>query len=180
MLFFAHAGIGTSLAAPLVTANRRRALLLGTLLPDLVDKPLYYGMVWATGRHGAELGLISGSRTVGHTLLAMVTLAAAGRLLRRPALVAVALGMVTHLLLDGAGDLLGLLGPHRPRVGPSILAAIFFPLFGPHFPVLPFHDAAEHLGSLVVRPELIVAELIGAALLIVHLRRTTCRSPEQG
>jgi len=31
------------------------------ILPDMIDKPLYYGLSFATGRHG--LGLISGTRS---------------------------------------------------------------------------------------------------------------------
>ena len=53
-----------------------RAFFVGALLPDLIDKPLYYGWSWLTGKHGADAGLISGTHLFGHTgvfLLALVS-----------------------------------------------------------------------------------------------------------
>ena len=122
MFVFGHVGIGSWLARPLARPGELRWLVLGTLLPDLLDKPLYYGLVLATSRRAADLGLISGTRTFGHTLLAalLVLLAVRGR---RGAMVA--LGMATHLLLDLGGDLVPLFAPASPaHAGPSTIAAV--------------------------------------------------------
>ncbi len=104
MFLFGHLGIGERLGRLFTKPGTRAALLLGCLLPDLVDKPLYYGLVFATGKHAAELGLISGSRTVGHTLLFALL---CGALVRGPRGRALFAGMVSHLLLDLSGDLFG-------------------------------------------------------------------------
>lgn len=162
MFVFGHVGIGYWLARPLTWPGELRWLVLGTLLPDLLDKPLYYGLVLATSRRAADLGLISGTRTFGHTLLAalLVLLAVRGR---RGAMVA--LGMATHLLLDLGGDLVPLFAPASPaHAGPSTIAAILFPLLGPHFPISPFKSVAEHVRSIASAYQ-IAGELIGAALI---------------
>jgi hypothetical protein len=144
------------------------ALVVGGLLPDLIDKPLYYGLVFATGRRGVELGLVSGTRTFGHTGLLLIAVAALAVARRSLFLRAMAWGVLSHLVLDVAGDLYGL--AFGPREGPSILSALFFPLLGPHFPVSPFHSVREHL--LSVRNFYVLGgELAGATLLAASLFR---------
>ncbi len=93
MFVLGHLGIGSWVAARRVRAEQLAWLLFGTLLADLVDKPLYYALVLATGRRGAELGLVTGTRTFGHTLLLVVAL---WLLLPRRIGTPVALGMITH------------------------------------------------------------------------------------
>lgn len=172
MFVLGHSGIGSALARPLVGVGawaepRARTFWLivaGTLLPDLVDKPLYYGLVAATGRRAAELGLVSGTRTFGHTLLAVAAVVTIGLIARRRAAgAAVALGMLTHLVLDEIGDLLGGLPTLGTTAAPSTLHAILFPLLGAQFPVMPFRDAAAHAGSLR-SPYVVVGELVGALI----------------
>ena len=180
MFVLGHLGIGARLGAPWSgpdPARTLRWLLLGTLLPDLIDKPLYYGLAAATGRRAAELGLISGTRTVGHTALLGLSLAlllAAGR--RGPQGRALLAGLATHWLLDLGGEAAGLLlgplglgGPHPDVAGPPTIAAILFPLLGARFPVMPYRTAGEHLASL--RSVYNVAgELIGGGLLLSSWR----------
>ena len=162
MFLLGHLGIGSWAAARRVRAEQLGWLLFGTLLPDLIDKPLYYALVLATGRHGAELGLVSGSRTFGHTLLLLVAL---WLVLPRRIGAPLALGMITHLVLDEVGDVLGvflpMLGTH-PH--PGTIAAILFPFLGPRFPVSPFHSMVEHLASLE-NAYVFAGEIAGAALL---------------
>jgi len=160
MFVLGHLGIGGRLLRPW-GALPRRALLLGCVLPDLIDKPLYYSLVLATGKRAGELGLISGSRTVGHTGILLVLLLFAAALRRSPALLAVALGVVTHLLLDGLGDLV-----YSTPLEHSMALAIFFPLLGVRFPVMPFRDVSEHLFSVLQNPYVLAGELIGFVLLL--------------
>src|SRR6185312_7307809 len=100
MFVLAHLGIGLELARPWRRRLPVKPLLLGTLLPDLIDKPLYYGLAWATGRRGYAIGLISGTRTFGHTVLFAAAIAAYAAARRSKAAAAVALGCATHLILD--------------------------------------------------------------------------------
>ena len=162
MFLLGHLGIGSWIAARRVRAEQLGWLLLGTLLPDLVDKPLYYALVFATGRRGAELGLVTGTRTFGHTLLLVVAL---WLVLPRRSGAPLALGMLTHLALDELGDVLGLLLPALgTRPHPGTISAILFPFLGPRFPVSPFQSALEHLASLE-NAYVLAGELVGVALL---------------
>jgi LexA-binding, inner membrane-associated putative hydrolase len=177
MFVLGHVGIGVALGAPRVPGDTRtlRFLILGTLLPDLVDKPLYYALSFATGRTGAELGLISSTRTFGHTLLFCLLLYA---ILPRRMGVPLAAGMITHLFLDDMGDVFGLLFHSGPRrAGPDTAAAILFPAFGFHFPILPFSSASEHVRSLV-DPYTISGEVLGAVL--IYLNRARLRAALHG
>jgi len=172
MFILGHVGIGTRLGAliPRVRATPTRAwLILGTLLPDLIDKPLFYGMRVLTGDDGGG-GLISCTRTVGHSalfaLLVWLALRAVGR---RAEALALVVGMATHWLLDLGGDASGYvthaLGVTGKPAGWSSLKALLFPLFGGHFAVMPFHSAREHLSSLA-QVYTLLGEAVGAVLLL--------------
>ena len=174
MFVLGHSGIGTFAARPLIRPGTLRWALLGTLLPDLVDKPVYYGLAFATGKRAAELGLISGTRTFGHTLLFAILMFA---LVRGPRGAALAVGLATHLLLDLGGDGYGwvyghLFGPGGlpAHPGPTTLAAVFFPLLGPHFPISPFQTVGDHVLS-IASAWTVFGELAGAALLYWQHRR---------
>lgn len=162
MFVLGHLGIGGRLAAPFIAVGERRLMLLGTLLPDLIDKPIYYGLSLATGRHGAALGLISGTRTFGHTALFALLV---WLLLRRRHGGAIALGMATHLALDALGDLFA-----YGAAGPPAMAAVFFPLLGPHFPIATFTSISEHAATLL-HHYVVAGELIGASLLLWEWQR---------
>jgi hypothetical protein len=162
-----HLGIGSFLAARRVRAEQLAWLLFGTLLPDLIDKPLYYFFLLLTGRRGAEVGLISGTRTFGHTALLLALL---WLVLPRRIGTPLFLGMATHLFLDELGDVVGALFPAlvtRPQ--PPTISALLFPLLGPHFPVSPFRSALEHVRSLK-NAWIVAGEIVGAALLVAQWR----------
>jgi hypothetical protein len=160
LLPLGHVGIGSRLLGPYRTRFDWRLLYLGCLLPDLLDKPLYYALSFATGRHGAALGLISGTRTVGHTLLFFFLLAALSFRFSRFA--PVAAGVATHLLLDNLGDLFG---PPVPLSQLTVVALVF-PALGVRFPIAPFTDLADHLTRNLTNLYAIAGELIGGAILL--------------
>ena len=152
-----HVGVGTHIVPPRIREQLRwRWLVLGCLLPDVLDKPVYF---WAMAEHrpGDHLYLLHGSRLFGHTLLFLAALFVAGAALRSERLRALGWGVATHLVLD---------------LLPDFAAGYFFtfrhwllwPLFGWGFP-------PAYGGRLVhgVDRELatyIAGELIGAVLLI--------------
>ena len=167
MFVLGHLGIGSFLAARRVRAEQLAWLLLGTLLPDIIDKPLYYLLVLATGRRGAELGLISGTRTFGHTVLLAVLL---WLLLPRRIGTPLFVGIATHLFLDELGDIAGVLFPALGTHGrPGMMSAILFPLLGPHFPVSPYRSTLEHILSLA-NGYVVAGEVVGAVLLLWQWR----------
>ena len=67
MFLLGHLGIGRELVKPFSKGLPLAGIFLGTILPDLIDKPLYYSLAVITHKWGSELGLISGTRTFGHT-----------------------------------------------------------------------------------------------------------------
>jgi hypothetical protein len=145
--------------------------LFGCLLPDLIDKPLFYGLLWTRGHPDA---LFTGTRTIGHTglfLLALVLLAALTR--SRPAW-AIAAGVATHLLLDMGGELIA-----GADTESSIWLAIFYPRFGHRFPVAHFGSLYEHLRLSAESAYVIAGELLGFAILVrawILCRRARARN----
>jgi len=172
MFLLGHLGIGSRLGRPFTRESSRAFLYLGCALPDLVDKPLYYALSFATGKHAEELGLISSTRTIGHTLLFALLCFA---LVRGPRGWALFVGMLTHALLDLGADVFGLgleafhLAQAAPRTGPSTLAAVLFPLLGLHFPIMPYRSLIEHAESLK-SAYVILGEVLGSALLLLDAR----------
>ena len=163
MFLLGHLGIGLETARPFRRDLPLKPLLVGTLLPDLIDKPLYYGLSFATGRHGAALGLISGTRTFGHTILFTASLGALAAARRSKAIAALALGAATHLLLDVASD------AFTRNTGFS-LRVLAWPFFGWSFPGYTYSGLGEHLSQFRA-PFFLCAELVGAMILFVEWRR---------
>lgn len=163
MWFLGHLGIGSKLAAPFSRKLPLSAVLVGTLLPDLIDKPLYYGSALVTGRHGLDIGLISCTRTFGHTALFLLALSAIAYARKSTLFAALTIGVATHLMLDGFQDywfhtVMGETGESSLRI------AVLFPFLQSRFADMPYASLAEHLRS-GDRPFTIVSELVGAAIL---------------
>lgn len=160
MFALGHLGLGKAVATPVYrrfVPRDQRVFLVGALLPDLLDKPLYYGASWWTGRQGEAVGLLSGTHTFGHTGLFLLALAGAALVTRTSAARALAFGVATHLLLDVVGLSLD-------------EQMVLWPLYGWRFPVYPFTGLAQHLWT-VMRPVTLAGELLGAAFLWWDYRR---------
>lgn len=168
MFWLGHAGFGLEGARLVDRDPPLKPVLLGTLLPDFIDKPLYYGLSWATGRRGAALGIVAGTRSFGHTLLLTGLLFALGSHRKSRTLKALALGMSTHLVLDMASDL-------WLRTAGFSLQAFVWPLLGWQFPVYPFYSWRDHITS-GKQPFMIVTETLGALLLLLAWRRARARA----
>jgi membrane-bound metal-dependent hydrolase YbcI (DUF457 family) len=165
MLVFGHIGIGKWLGSFVRPSLPLWPLVIGTILPDVIDKPLYYGLTYFTGKHGAELGLISGSRTFGHSLLFLAVLFAIYFGSRSRALLALAIGVATHLFLDNFME------PFMPLSAYSSRISLLFPFYGWQFPVAPYDDLRTHL-LLHFRFADLSGELVGLGLIIWEFWRT--------
>jgi hypothetical protein len=162
VFIFGHLGFGLKTAKPFGRGLPVAPLLFGAVLPDLIDKPLYYGLSALTHRHGAALGIVAGTRSFGHTLLFAAALATLGRARRSLVLLAVALGCATHLFLDVITDIV-------LRAPGFSMQAFLWPLLGLQFPVYHYRGWHDHL--LHVRePFLLASEIIGATILLVEWR----------
>ncbi|MBS1963632.1 MAG: metal-dependent hydrolase [Bdellovibrionales bacterium] len=165
MWVFGHLGIGSKLAAPFSRRLPYGWVLVGTLLPDLIDKPLYYAAAAITGRRGAEIGLISCTRTFGHTALFLFALAYVAFLRKSKVFAALTIGVATHLVLDGFQDYWIIRVLHESVDGVSSLRlAALWPVFSDHFGNFPYASAAEHLRDSF-RSITGVGEAVGAAIL---------------
>jgi hypothetical protein len=146
-----HLGLGKTLATrPFRRFSRgeRRAFFVGALLPDLIDKPLFYVPFWLTGRRGVFL---SGTHLFAHTGLFLLALVAVAWLTRAPLARAIAIGVATHFVLDVVGLSMG-------------LGTLLWPFLGWHFPAFPFRSLGQHL-STVLSPITLAGETIGGTIL---------------
>lgn len=185
MRVLAHLGIGLSLSRPLLKdthqISRKRMIswvLLGTLFPDLLDKTLYYGLTKLTGKHGEELWLVTGTRTIGHTLLLTVLVWMLGRWKKWPQLVFLSLGMATHLFLDQFGDflyhyVLKEYGPvYTQKAHEALMEGIvglLWPFCGNRFPAFPYSGGLIGQIKATLRLDLLIPEFLGGTLLIWNL-----------
>ena len=175
MFVLGHVGIGRRLVTRAYAAfsrRERRLFILGALLPDLIDKPLYYIPSWITGKTGAALGLIAGTHSFAHTGLFLLLLAGAAALVRRRhsvhrgALRALALGSATHLALDTIGLTMN-------------AATMFWPLLGWQFTAFTHRGLGEHLWT-IFRPVTLTGELLGGAVLAWDAWKRRHPSPPPG
>jgi hypothetical protein len=158
-----HVGIGPRLLGSLRRRLPAPWLALGCLLPDLIDKPLFYGLLWAEDHADA---LIRGSRSVAHSGLFLLALIALAAIARRAFVWALAAGVVTHLALDILGELITGATPET-----SIWLAIFYPAFDGRFPKANFGTMLEHLKLTAESYYVIFGEIAGAALLLRAYRQ---------
>ncbi len=127
-------------------------LYLGCLLPDLIDKPLFYGF--------GPTALIAGTRTFGHTGLFLIFWVILALILRLPWSIALAAGLATHFALDIGGELVTGAEPDS-----SIWLAIFYPAYG-RFPLAHFTTIAEHIAISAQSAYVVAGEIIGGAILL--------------
>lgn len=122
-----------------------RLLLIGSLLPDIIDVPT--GLLFFKETFGS-------GRIFCHTLLFFVFITVSGFYLYRVHgktwLIAVSFGTLTHLLLDQMW--------HTPQT-------LLWPLHGLNFQGADISGGIEdHVHSLLIEPAYYIPELIGAAI----------------
>ncbi len=167
MFVFGHLGIGQEIVDRSRPGLAARWVLLGTVLPDLIDKPLYYGLSTLYGKSGADLGLICGTRTFGHCgiFFALLLLSAVACSMRSGssrvalALWAVVLGVSTHLGLDLLGDVIA----YKSERSFATMDAFLFPLRD--FYPLETVGMRDHLARLFSSAYVIGGEILGICLL---------------
>lgn len=143
-----------------------RVLLVGSLLPDIIDKPV---------GHFFFRDIFNNGRILSHTLLFSAALALAGVYLYRRRgqnwLLVLSSGTFTHLILDRMWQ--------NPRT-------FFWPLYGLTFEVIDTTNWIQNLlHALITDPSVYVPELVGLGVLIwfVHQlvrRKTFCDFVRRG
>lgn len=124
-----------------------RFLLIGSLLPDIIDKPIgrfFFREVFNNGQ------------IFGHTLLFLIIITAGGLLLyqrrNKTWLLALSFGTFMHLILDGMWL--------TPRT-------LLWPLYGLSFQRIYFRSWIQHLFSILLNEPLVsIPEIVGAGIII--------------
>lgn len=159
MFVLGHIGIGRAMLGPSRWKIPALAFVLGALLPDVIDKSLYYSRL----THYA-----TGTRTFGHTGLFLGVLAGAAALRRSRVLGALAVGVATHLVLDG---LLDLFNPEPS----SAWIALTWPFLHTRFALSNFHSPLDQLREIGI-PAVLICEIAGALLLVREYRLSKRRA----
>ena len=143
-----------------------RFLLVGSMLPDIIDKPIGVYLFWET---------FSSGRIFSHTLLFLVLVTVAGLLIRRYSGktwgLALSFGTFLHLILDQMWEM--------PKT-------LLWPIFGIAFEGMdPTYWLGNILQALLREPEVYVPEIIGFVVLVWFVwellhRRAIMRFLRQG
>lgn len=186
MFVFGHLGIGSGLVLLAKRDLPLGGVLAGTLAPDFVDKPLFYGLVRTRLLPEAACAMLRGTRTIGHTLLAAALVALVALALRperRAWFAGVALGMISHDALDVVSDVVASVHLHVPFTfaGSGAWRAALFPLAGTPFGTSLQFDFLQHfLASLKLHlaTEILGGTLLAAGIVAARARRTSARPPQ--
>ncbi len=164
MLVFGHLGF-TLLFAFIVFSLLKekvdyRFILVGALLPDLLDKPIGEYIFYSTFQNG---------RIFGHTMLFVFMLAGVGMLLneryRAGAVEALALGSLLHIAEDRVWLTQG---------------TLFWPLLGWEFPRYGIEDYAGYILYVIFHePSAYVPEILGIIILAAFILRFRLYKPEK-
>jgi branched-subunit amino acid transport protein AzlD len=127
MFPLAHLGIGSAIARVLPVKLPFGWVLLGTILPDLIDKPIFFLL----SRCFPEAGWEAGKRGFAHTLMFLLLLAALSRWRKSLILWAVTAGTATHLVLDVISK-----STEGGATALGSLRVLFWPFAGWAFPTL--------------------------------------------
>jgi hypothetical protein len=150
-----HVGMTTLIARYVFRdpAMDLRWLALGALLPDIVDKPIG-SVFWNDVFHAHRL--FAHTLILPVTALAAVMLATRRGTVARRAAIAVVLGWLVHLVLDGVW------------AGPE---AFLWPIFGLDFPQTARSDFLSLVRDMIANPLVWAGEAAGGAYLIYMWRR---------
>jgi len=135
-----------------------RVLLIGSLLPDIIDKPIGLFFFQDT---------ISNGKIICHTLIFLILITLAGLYLYnnksrgRVSLLAVSFGVFTHLIFDQMW--------RAPRT-------LFWPIYGFTFDRMVHTDWIPNiLHALMTDPQVYVPELVGTAILVWFTLALLCK-----
>jgi len=172
-----HVGIGYAVTRKWMAGKPFVPFALGAVFPDLIDKTLFYGNRFLRG--GID-GFPPGTRSIAHTLLLTGLLFLIARNRRSAALMAFALGVLTHVVLDPPHDLVSLLvlPPRKLDLVPGWSATVW-PLNQGLWPEVVFRTARDHI-ALSLHLVMLLEELVGCLILLRLWRQRHPASVPQG
>jgi membrane-bound metal-dependent hydrolase YbcI (DUF457 family) len=164
MIFFAHIGLTIAFVFLVFLFLKGkvdyRFVIVGAVLPDIIDKPLGHIILYSVFQNG---------RIICHTLLFVAVLTLIGiyveKRYRSTAVEFLALGALMHLVLDEMWNAPG---------------TLFWPLMGWEFPK---EDYSGYIGmlldELLHRPDVYVPELIGFTIVAAFIYYNKLYQPER-
>ena len=158
MFVLGHIGIGRQLVMRWSDRLPGIPLALGMLLPDIIDKPLYYSRISP---------LISCTRTIGHTGLLLLVLLGCACAFRSRVLAAIVIGASTHSVLDCVLELSA-----TGQAG-SAWIALAWPLISREFTTY-YVEIPGHVAGLSAWPVL-SWEAVGGMMIVWELWRRRVR-----
>ncbi|MDF1595514.1 MAG: metal-dependent hydrolase [Acidimicrobiia bacterium] len=161
-MIFWHVG-GTVLAFRYVFRDPNvdlRFLALGAILPDLIDKPI--GTILFADTF--ESGQIFGHSLLFSSMLMVMVLLFTGRGVRRRRLMALAIGSLFHLVLDGMW---------------TVKETFLWPAFGWGFPPGPEAYWGSLLERLAANPWILMQEALGIIYLVYLWRKADLGKAER-
>lgn len=150
MIFFGHIGITLLMIFLIFTFLKEkidyRLLVIGAILPDLIDKPIGHYLFYETFQNG---------RIFGHTVLFIILLVVLAACLERKYRFTsgsvLALGAIAHLVED------------RIWTAPG---NVLWPLLGWEFPKLDMANYSEYIWHVLFNePSAYVPEIVGLAII---------------
>jgi len=181
MYIFGHLGVGPFIARSLVSRTHLNCcvpkesqtylfgwLLIGCLLPDLIDKSLFLFKV----RYEMPLPMIVGGKTITHTICFPIVAYLIARWKKTSVGQIVAIGIASHLILDFSADsMVWLWSSKQPHSIPPYsfsspkLAGYLWPLMGTEF-VPSYQKSIGDYWSTLWHPVLMFWEIVGLCLFI--------------
>ena len=181
MYIFGHLGVGPSISRWLVSRTyvsyrvpqESQAclfvwLLIGCLIPDLIDKSLYLVKV----RYEMPLPMIVGGRTIAHTIWFPIVAYIISHWAKSPVGQIVAIGIASHLVLDFSADIMiWFWSSNQPQSIPPYsfdspkLAGYLWPLMGKEF-APSYQKTIGDYWSTLFHPVLMFWEIAGLWLFI--------------
>ncbi len=158
MFIFGHLGFARLIAKPFDKLMPLGTVLLGSLLPDIIDKSVFY-----------FLNLAPGTRSLAHTFIVLLFVATIEkRIVKAWSRCALACGVFTHQFCDYVGDLLVV-----PEVFSRDIKIFLWPALCILFPSTAHLSAVEQ-ALRMTEPYFMTTEIAGLFLLI--FLRTSVRS----
>lgn len=168
MFILGHLGIGRALAKPFSKGFATKWILIGTLFPDICDKPIFYSIrYFASQSHSwanRALEFFAGSRGITHTALFLIFLTLTSVLLKSRRLGGLCLGIATHLLLDQFSRI------GSPFDHGGLPKDLLWPFLGYDFPRFPYSSITEQW-TFYRNPATLIGEAIGLLFLLVPFYR---------
>ncbi len=143
MFILGHLGFGVYFGKKIfshLSSKKIFYLLSGSLLPDLIDKPLFFFLK-------NQWSWISGTRTFGHTFIFVFSLYLVGKIFKKENWKILSFACFLHIFFDHFIDIFNIDSDFS--IYSNRIAGMFWPFLGNRFLIYDFKNIEEYLFSKV-------------------------------